>query len=201
MEEIMSWDHEIKTIKCPCGNGTIEKEVRSDDWGRYEESKPYINCPNCSKKYRLITVTSTSVCFWKGGNAYHYLVGKDVDLSVEREQKYPKIDEYELCKKDFSHYLIVAYKLDWLLEAKRELSEKTNVSSLKGFANGIAKCKKKYYGGAKIKDLRKDVEVAIKEHDSYMVNKEKLEEHDEIDRVSREKWLKKVEQYGMPLDI
>ena len=28
----MSWDHDIKSIKCPCGEGTIEKDTRSDDW-------------------------------------------------------------------------------------------------------------------------------------------------------------------------
>ena len=197
----MSWDHEIKTIKCPCGDGTIEKEIKSDDWGRCVEGKPFINCPNCSKKYRLITVTSSSIYPWKGANSYHYLMDKDIDVHVKTEQKYPRIDEYELCKKDFPHYLIVAYKLEWLFEAEKELREKTNISSLTGHASGIAKRKKKYYGGARIKDLRKDVSIAINEYNSYFVNKEKLEEQDELDRVSREKWLKKVEQYGIPLDI
>ena len=197
----MSWDHEIKSIKCPCGNGTIEKEVKSDDWGRYMEGKPYINCPNCSKKYKLITVAPSSIYPWKGGNAYHFLVDKDVNLRVESEQKYPRIDEYELCKKDYSHYLIVAYKLEWLLEAKRELMEKTSTSSLKGFAKEIAKCKKKYHGGAKIKDLRIDVDIAIEEYNCYIVNKEKIEEQDELDRAARNEWLQKVQQYGIPLDI
>lgn len=48
----MSWDHILKTIKCPCGKGTIEKDTRSDDWNRYEEGTPYINCPDCNNKYK-----------------------------------------------------------------------------------------------------------------------------------------------------
>ena len=30
----MSCDHDIKSIKCPCGDGTIRKDTRSDDWGQ-----------------------------------------------------------------------------------------------------------------------------------------------------------------------
>ena len=65
----MSWDHDIKSIKCPCGEGTIEKDTRSDDWGRYEEGTPSIKCPKCNDKFKLITISRSSPFSWKGG--YH----------------------------------------------------------------------------------------------------------------------------------
>ena len=197
----MSWDHELKKTICPCGNGTIEKDVKSDDWGRYEEGDPYINCPNCSKKYNLITVAHHSIYKWKGGSNSYYLVEKNVDLHVKREQKYPIVNEYELCTKDFPHYLIVAYKLEWLHDAKKELDEKTSINSLSGFASGIARCKKKHYGGVKIKELRKDLTIAIDEYNSYIVNKEKIEEQEALDKKAREEWLKRVEENGISINF
>ena len=197
----MSWDHEIKRIKCPCGKGTIEKEVKSDDWGRYVEGRPSINCPDCSKKYKLITVTYHSIYSWKGGGDSYYLIDKDLDIHVQREQKYQRVDESELCKNDFPHYLIVEYRLEWLLDARKELSEKSSVSVLRGFAKGIASRKRKCFGGVKIKDLRADIDIAIKDYDCFVVNKEKLEEQDSLDRKAREEYLKIVEKNGIALDI
>ena len=197
----MSWDHEIKKVKCPCGKGTIEKEVKSDDWGRYVEGMPSINCPDCSKKYKLITMTYHSIYPWKGGGNSYYLVDKNLDIHIQQEQKYQRVDEYELCKNDFPHYLVVTYRLEWLVEARKELLEKSSVSALKGFANGIARNKKKYSGGAKIKDLRTDIDIAIKDYNCFVVNKEKLEEQDALDRKAREEYIKIIKKYGIALDI
>lgn len=147
----MSWDHIIKTIKCPCGKGTIEKDTKSDDWNRIEEGTPYINCPDCKSKYVLKTITHIRLRNGIETYSYHYLVPKDIDLSVNIERKYPRVDEYELKRKDFSHSLIVSYKLAWLLSAQAELNRKTSVSLLKGFASSIAKDRKRYVGVPKLK--------------------------------------------------
>lgn len=72
----------------------------------------------------------------------HFFVSKDVDLSVVHEQKYPRVNEYELQRSDYPHSLVVGFKLDWLLEALEEVNKKTSVSSLKGFASTIAKNRK-----------------------------------------------------------
>lgn len=197
----MSWDHILKTIKCPCEKGTIEMDTKSDDWGRYEEGTPYINCPNCEKKYNLKTITHTRIHKGYETYSYHYLVPKDIDLSVNVERKYPRVDEYELRRKDFPHSLIVEYKLDWLLSAQAELNQKTSVSSLKGFASSIAKERKRYVGSAKIKDIRSDVAIAIQDYKSFIVNKEQLEEQEEIFRRAEKEREDKIVQYGIPLDI
>lgn len=197
----MSWDHILKTIKCPCGKGTIEKDTRSDDWNRYEEGTPYINCPDCNNKYVLKTIIHTRLHKGIETYSYHYLVPKDIDLSVNVERKYPRVDEYELRRKDFPHSLIVEYKLDWLLSAQTELNQKTSVSSLKGFASSIAKDRKRYVGSAKINDVRNDVAIAIQDYKTFAVNKEQLEEQEELYRKAEQELEEKNVQYGIPLDI
>ncbi len=48
----MSWETITKNqIECPCGKGTIEQEIKGDDWNRIQENIPIIRCNNCSKKY------------------------------------------------------------------------------------------------------------------------------------------------------
>ena len=197
----MSWDHELKSIKCPCGKGKIEEDTRSDDWGRYEEGTPYINCPECKKRYNLITISHNSPFSWKGGYTAHFLVDKNVDLSVKHEIKFQRVDEFELQKKDFPHSLIVGYRLDSLKSAQKELNEKTSVASLKGYASRIAKDRKRYVGSAKINDIRNDVVLAINEYNSFIVNKEQLDEQDTLDRKARDEWEDKVRKNGILLDI
>lgn len=197
----MSWDHELKSIKCPCGIGTIEKDTRIDDWGRYKEDMPYINCSECKKRYNLITISHNSPFSWKGGYTAHFLVDKNVDLSVKHEIKFPRVDEFEMKKKDFAHSLIVAYDLDSLLSAQEELNQKTSVASLNTCAARIAKDRKRYVGSAKINDVRNDVFLAIKDYNSFIVNKEQLDEQDALDRKARDEWEDKVKKNGILLDI
>ena len=50
----MSWETiRVNKIKCPCGKGTIEQEIKGDDWNRIEEETPIIKCDECSKKYKI----------------------------------------------------------------------------------------------------------------------------------------------------
>ena len=50
----MSWETiSIKKVECPCGKGTIEQEIRGDDWNRIEVETPIINCTDCSNKYDI----------------------------------------------------------------------------------------------------------------------------------------------------
>lgn len=197
----MNWEHEIKSIKCPCGEGTIEKDTKSDDWGRYEESEPYIKCPKCNDKYKLITISYSSPFSWKGGNTAHFLVDKNIDLSVKYNNKYPRIDKYELQKTDFSHYLIVEYRLPDLISCQNELNQKTSVASLKGLASKIAKDRKKYVGSAKINDVRSDVTIAVEEYNQFIVNREQLDEQEKLDKKAREEWEDKVRKNAILLDI
>lgn len=89
--------------------------------GRYEEGTPSIKCPKCNDKFKLITISHSLSFCCKGGYTAHFLVDKNVDLSVKHENKYPRIDEFELQKKDFPHSLIVGYRLDNLISAQKRV--------------------------------------------------------------------------------
>jgi hypothetical protein len=197
----MSWDHTIKSIKCPCGEGTIEKDTRSDDWGRYEEGTPSIKCSKCNDKYNLVTISHSSPFSWKGGHTAHYLVDKNVDKPVRHDNIFPQISESELQKKDFPHSLIVRYRLEDLISAQNDLNINTSVASLKGCASRIAKDRKKNVGSAKINDVRNDVAIAIKDYNSFIVNRQQLDEQEILDRKAREEWEDKVKKNGILLDI
>jgi len=195
----MSWDHDIRKINCPCGQGTIEREIKSDDWNRIEEGPVKINCSNCSKKYNLVSLSC-----WSQNNGYFtidYLVPKEVDLSVNREQKYQRVDVYELFRKDFAHALICSYELDWLKEAYDELNNKTSVATLKGYASSIADKRKKYLKTAKLKDIKSDVLVAINDYENYFINKKQIDEQTEIDRKAEQEFREKVKINGIILNI
>ena len=56
----MSWDTTEKRIKCPCGKGEIVQVNKDNDWGQYIEGTPVIECPECAKKYSLVSKTYTS---------------------------------------------------------------------------------------------------------------------------------------------
>ena len=48
----MSWETiTTKKVKCPCGKGLIEQDIKGDDWNRIIETEPIIKCDDCSKKY------------------------------------------------------------------------------------------------------------------------------------------------------
>ena len=116
----MSRDHDIKSIKCLCDIATIEKDARSDDRGRYEEGTPSIKCPKCNDKYKWITISPSSLFSWNGGYIANFLLDKNVDLLIKHENKYPRVNEFELQNEDFPHSLIVGYRLDILKSAKKE---------------------------------------------------------------------------------
>lgn len=75
-----------------------------------------------------------------------------------------------------------------MISAQKELNEKTSVASLKGCASKIAKDRKRYIGSAKINDVRNDVAIAINEYNSFIVNKEQLDEQDTLDRKAKDEW-------------
>lgn len=56
----MSWEViNTKKIKCLCGKGFIKQDIMGDDWNRFEEKTPIIDCVECSKKYNIESNTFT----------------------------------------------------------------------------------------------------------------------------------------------
>ena len=53
----------------------------------------------------------------------------------------------------------------------------------------------------KINVVRNDVALAINEYNSFIINKEKLDEQEALDRKARDEWEDKVRKNGILLDI
>lgn len=72
----MSWETiTTKSTKCPCGKGSIEQEIKGDDWNRIKETVPVIKCNDCFKKY---TIESKYFCPKPAHNyTIYYCVSKD----------------------------------------------------------------------------------------------------------------------------
>ena len=50
----MSYEKNIPVkTKCPCGEGFIIQESKSNDWLQVKDLKLYIDCPTCREKYEL----------------------------------------------------------------------------------------------------------------------------------------------------
>ena len=80
----MSWEViNTHSIKCLCGNGTIEQIIKGDDWNRLEEMMPVIKCKECSKKY----VVESKYYNPKPGHDYfiYYCVDKDSKEKIQLE--------------------------------------------------------------------------------------------------------------------
>ncbi len=197
----MSWDHEIKSIMCPCGCGTIEQETKSDDWGRYEEGTPCIKCAKCYNKFNLITLIYSCPYKWKGDRRDYYLVPKDADLLVNYVNDYPIQQAWELAKNNFSDALIVSYSFEQLNSALSELKLKKSVTSLIGVAFEISKMRKRYLNSAKIVNLRIEVAKAIEDYYTFNGNYEQLTKQEKHNDIERKKYEVKVQENGILLNL
>lgn len=166
----MSWDHDIKSIKCPCGNGTIEQEYASDDWNRTKYYTPKILCTNCASKYNLHSIYHGCLLKSDGDYTNYYLVDKNIDLSLDYMDKFPKKEPYILAKNDFSEALIVSYLKEDLIEALGVIEKSSSVKALTGIASRIAKNRKSYCNSVKINILCDEVKRAIENYDNYFGN-------------------------------
>lgn len=195
----MSWDKTIKSIKCPCGKGTIEQEVRDDDWNRTEYGAPYICCDECKKKYKVVMSTYGNPIkgYW---NVYR-LVPFDFTYSVDFVRKYDENKKYDYAKSDFAKYLICSFSKKMLLEAINEIGSKTSVASLIGIASRIGKECRKYQNSCKITDLKVYVNKAVEEYDNFDGNFEQLCEQEQENIKIKEIRNKELEKVAIVLDL
>lgn len=156
----MSWDTDYKREKCPCGKGYLAQEVRSDDWNRYEEGTPYIECEECKKKYKVVSIHFFELPWKRDGTAY-YLVPIDLNDDAVYEHEFSLIQPYTFARNDFPKYLICSYLHIDLQAAENELRKISNCSLAKGTLSSIVKERRYYLKSCQKSDLLKDLEQAI----------------------------------------
>lgn len=197
----MSWDTTERITKCPCGKGRIAQCVKEDDWNRVREETPYIDCPECSQKYKIESKSFSPNKPERGTWTYYYLVPKELKPEREDLDNYPHVDRYELARKDFSEYLILDYSKKDLEAACLELKDSSSIAFLTGVAKEIAKEKKRYTKSCKTKELLILVEKAIAHYDGYYGNYEQREEERKENEKIREAYFDEVRKKGILIDF
>ena len=191
----MSWDSYERKIKCPCGKVNIILVTESDDLNRHREWDPTIDCPECNKKYKVISKT---FCDNKGETwTNYYLVPINFKFDKSKKSVYGTMKYGN----DFSEYLIVHYPKQILENVYDVITKSTSVASLKGDAYKVASDKKKRTGSCKIGELTILVKKAINGFDSYVGNwKQRNDEEQENIKIDQENF-EKVKREGIFLKI
>ncbi|MBM6855840.1 hypothetical protein H6B11_17210 [Mediterraneibacter glycyrrhizinilyticus] len=188
----MSWEEMgTESVTCPCGKGKIVRTNYGDDWNRFKESIS-ICCPECSKKYDLVTKS-----WYKHAGDYgdaYYLLEKNYPeyTGVNLQDVFP--DKVDINKIPFVEYLIKTYKRTDLFDVERELNNVTAVSRLTGIAADIAQKHKRAFDSAKITVLRQCVAEAGRRYNEFADNKEHrlpIEEQERQERYAYEEEKRK----------
>lgn len=197
----MSWDTTERITKCPCGKGKIVQCVKENDWNQVREETPYIDCPECSQKYKIESKSVSSNKPERGTWTYYYLVPKDLKPEREDLDNYPHVYDYELARSDFSEYLILDYSKKDLEAAYMGLKDSSSIASLNGVAKEIAKEKKRYTKSCQTKELLILVEKAIAHYDAYYGNYEQREEERKENAKIRKEYYDEVREKGILIDF
>jgi hypothetical protein len=147
-----------KSICCPCKKGYITARFFSNDWNQFRSSIS-IECPTCEKLYKI---QSRSVIHGDHCDEMLYIVSKDDSICSNGD-----LDD---CK-TFSELLSVQYPLELLVNIYNSLAPITNYKYICNYeAKKIAyECKRKT-GTLKVSALKKHLQDAIQNYDSYETN-------------------------------
>ena len=189
----MSWEEVgITTVPCLCGKGYISRTDYMDDWNRYE-SKYSIECPECSKKYHIITRRSYRKHDGELGEDQYLLENEYPDyVGTSLLDVFPGI--VDVFQMPFDEYLIRTYTSDDLKDALAELNTVKAVSRLTGCAASIAYRHKRSFHSAKISVLKAYVERACKKYNEIADNKENrlpIEQKEREERAAYEEEMLK----------
>ncbi len=180
----MSWDHDIRKIKCPCGKGFISQESRSDDWGRTEHYPPSINCPECAQKYKIETVRY--FCYkWDGDGVSYYLTPKDYPeySGITESSQFPAATSNI---RNYNEWFTEKYTKEQLRSALNEFQEKKSSSKVElGISKEITKEHKRVFRTVKVSEIIPRLQQIIENYDSYFGNYEQRKPIQDEERKQR----------------
>lgn len=192
----MSWEEiSRKEVKCPCKKGTVALIAYMDDWNRTKDSIN-IECPECKRKYEIITKTHNRFIPSDGGFDEYFLIDKNYPKS---EYVYSIIVNVP-SEAPYYVYLIRGYTKSDLLDILSEYESITRVKDLRGVYSRVAKDSKSRTGSAVreniISDLKKALELYDSDSDNFeihqIIEKERKAKYDEYIK-ERDKHLIKLD--------
>ena len=166
----MSWElYKTSKIPCPCKRGYITQKHYADDWNRYEDDTPVIQCEECKSKYIVETETYSNPYKWESGTTFtYYLTPIDypsyLGISEEKEYGKPHKQIFEL---PFHKYLIENYSCQDLKNAIDEYADKRYSSKVIGVAKQICDLHKRRFKSVKTNLVVEQIQKALKEYPSY----------------------------------
>lgn len=162
----MSWEIDsIDEIECPCGQGKIIRENKSDDWNRYDENV-YLQCETCKKRYHIETRH-----FGHGieSSTSYYLVKNGETI----QDPYPNISKFE-------NRILVDFYLEDLQIAIREMQNKKYSTEINDMnARQIISIHKKYCKSVKLQPIIQKVNRIISIYENAEWNRDKYEKEKE----------------------
>lgn len=190
----MSWDTDYKRERCPCGKGYLVQEIRSNDWNQYEKGTPYIECEECKKKYKVISLYFYQPK-WKDDGIAYYLIPKDFE-DPNYENKYRSMCPWSFASRDFPKFLICSYSESNLKDALNELNQISNCSLADGILSEVAKDRKRYLRSCKKVDLMADLKQALEKYDD-VPNFEKIEAEEHRNKIKQAAFEETVRKIGI----
>ena len=145
---------------CPCGKGKIIRKVFSNDWNRsYDEVS--IACDDCRSKYHIESISSPRR--YKGRDTVYM-----VPLG---ESMFPRT-VYNVIEIPYEEQLVMTFTISELEEIQEVLSRYTSASKVNErlASKAIKMCKSSSYKTTRLKVVREEVSVALKNYESYKYN-------------------------------
>lgn len=195
----MSWEEMwTKTIKCPCGKGTISKKTYEDDWNRFRENVN-LDCEECAKKYSI-----EEEHFYKpGGDSWtiYYLTPVDYPpyQGIEFDKIFPKQKEHS--EGSFAEMLIRSYRLEELNIALKDMEHEGAFARLGEVGKSVCKYHRRNFGTAKAKVVLPFVIQAIDQYSNYADNKEERDRVRDQERLAREQYKQEKRKHQIRIDF
>lgn len=194
----MSWEEmRTKCVVCPCGQGKIEQKEHMDDWNRIEYSTPIINCPICSKKYRVCTEHHNCYKPGHGGWSSYYLLPLNYPeySGIQETAVYPRKNL------SFAEALVENYTLEELKLAQEVAEHCRGSASLTGIAASICIAHRRTFHSVKIQSIRLQIATAILLYPNYSGTKEQRDIVRRQEEIERKIYEEEKSKYKVPIDL
>ena len=198
----MSWEKMSESqIKCPCGKGRIYQEHYMDDWNRYKDSGAIIDCPECSKKYKIEAEHHTSYKPYHGDWDVFYLTPIDYPAYTGFRAASLYGGRKNIFSCEFETYLIENYTDTELNEVASQLASVTSSAKLSGMAKRVREDHKLKFKTVKIQLIRERVSKANLRYNFVSGNKVQRMEAEEREQVEYNAYMEEKRKYQIRLDL